>query len=452
MQDENDWSKSQTTLYEDNFDQVANEGGSDVKSARLNSNNADILSLAVEKWMAADWDALISIDTASISGLESGWKLALLKASAYQQCGNHLSCQEFLSIAEELGCRAAVARTVLFSGIDNSLGKMFSLLDDDEKAMRYFDSALEPITTSVDRLTSVRSRAVSELSRLGLLPKASKLLTQELERDICGVMPFQQIDARLKILESEVELINHQLTLCYRKAQLFASSSKSLDHEDLADRDKYLSSLKQLSPSQLGQDIWVLEKTNFKKGGFFVEFGATNGVLLSNTYLLEKKFEWTGICAEPNPKFFKELQQNRSCLVRNTCISDRTGDEVEFIFAEEYGGITKFATGDNHTEKREAYSSAGLKVMLKTVSLHDFLLSVDAPIDIDYISIDTEGSEYAILRNFLFSKWRVKIFSVEHNYSENRNNIYELLSREGYQRVECQWDDLYYKPKYFKFD
>jgi hypothetical protein len=33
---------------------------------------------------------------------------------------------------------------------------------------------------------------------------------------------------------------------------------------------------------------------NTKKGGFFVEAGAYDGVVVSNTLLMEHKFGWTG--------------------------------------------------------------------------------------------------------------------------------------------------------------
>jgi hypothetical protein len=46
------------------------------------------------------------------------------------------------------------------------------------------------------------------------------------------------------------------------------------------------------SKSETRQDLFVLEQLNFKRGGFFVEFGATNGIDISNTYLLEKEFGW----------------------------------------------------------------------------------------------------------------------------------------------------------------
>ena len=52
--------------------------------------------------------------------------------------------------------------------------------------------------------------------------------------------------------------------------------------------------------SQINQDIFVLYTLDWKREGYFVEFGATNGIDLSNTYLLEKNFGWKGILSEPN--------------------------------------------------------------------------------------------------------------------------------------------------------
>ena len=67
------------------------------------------------------------------------------------------------------------------------------------------------------------------------------------------------------------------------------------NYEDISKIMQYFSQ----SYSQLRQDLFVLNQLKFKKNAFFVEFGATNGINLSNTYLLEKKFNWNGILVEP---------------------------------------------------------------------------------------------------------------------------------------------------------
>jgi hypothetical protein len=71
--------------------------------------------------------------------------------------------------------------------------------------------------------------------------------------------------------------------------------------------------------SQKGQDKWIIESIfGGKRNGFFVDLAATDGVALSNTYILEKHFGWTGICIEPNPEFYTKLQNNRNCI----CVND----------------------------------------------------------------------------------------------------------------------------------
>ena len=65
------------------------------------------------------------------------------------------------------------------------------------------------------------------------------------------------------------------------------------------------------SYSQLGQDLTVLKFYNDKRDGYFIELGASDGITLSNTYLLEKEFGWKGICAEPVPVKYEALCKNR---------------------------------------------------------------------------------------------------------------------------------------------
>ena len=72
------------------------------------------------------------------------------------------------------------------------------------------------------------------------------------------------------------------------------------------------------------------------------------------------------------------------------------------------------------------------------------------PKRIDYLSIDTEGSEYEILSNFNFDAYDIRAITCEHNYMPERERIYKLLTSKGYFRVDTEkskWDDWYTKSK-----
>ena len=200
-----------------------------------------------------------------------------------------------------------------------------------------------------------------------------------------------------------------------------------------------------LSRSQLGQDLWVLEQLGWKQGGYFVEFGATDGVLLSNSWLLEKHFGWRGICAEPNPKLFERLQQNRSCSLSPACVYRSSGERLRFVLDDAYGGLEHLGQDDQHVDKRNAYAAVGDLIEVTTTSLMDLLDHQGAPAVIDYLSIDTEGSELAILEGIDWSRYQFRCITVEHNFTEQRQGIQQLLEAQGYQRREAQWDDWYWK-------
>jgi hypothetical protein len=252
---------------------------------------------------------------------------------------------------------------------------------------------------------------------------------------------------QVMLLDSELNVLIHELDLSIQRGQLQTADqnddpvASSLDELN----EKWLKKIRSRAVSQLGQDLWILEKCSYKRGGFFVEFGATNGIILSNTYLLEKDFGWNGICSEPNPEFLNLLKKNRLCIVSDECIGSSTGEKVEFVFADVFGGMVADIDKDEHREKREAYRASGATTHLTTISLHDFLLKHNAPKTIDYISVDTEGSEFAILGAFPFSEWDVRHITVEHNNTPQRQLIRDLLSRHGYRCQEAQWDDWYYR-------
>jgi len=192
--------------------------------------------------------------------------------------------------------------------------------------------------------------------------------------------------------------------------------------------------------SQIGQDKYIVEHIfNRKKNGYFIELGAGDGEYLSNTFALEKNLDWGGVCIEPNPKFTSALGKNRSCHKVFSPIFSVSDKEVEFSIVDggEFSGISNLL-GNIGSYKVEN------KIMLKTKTLTEVLDSIKAPTYIDYMSLDTEGSELEILKGLDFSKYTIGYMSVEHNFRPLRYKIHQYLLSNNY--VYARWnrfDDEY---------
>jgi len=409
--------------------------------------NENLLETSRTQWQFGDWDSLAALSREDIEHHPERAKLALLAAAGQHQSGNMQAGKQFCTLALNWGAERQLVSKVLIAGALNTVARAKLISGNNDQARLHFEESVAVLFPRMDKRLYVESRAVRELAKLGLLKQAVGLVNDK----VANFKDSSLIDySRVKVLETEIELLSHELSLAQQRGQLHvgrdvnkshSSKSEITTKQDGVDIDK----LKQRSVSQLGQDLWVLERTNYKKNGFFVEVGATDGVLLSNTYLLEKEFGWTGICLEPNPVFFERLQNHRSCIVSDQCVSGETGKTINVIFAGAYGGDEAYQSEDMHYDKRQAYKNIGQIKPLTTISLHDILVQHNAPQNIDYISIDTEGSEYEILSAFPFESWNIRLITVEHNYTARRELIQKLLTARGYRVSERQWDDWYEK-------
>lgn len=202
--------------------------------------------------------------------------------------------------------------------------------------------------------------------------------------------------------------------------------------------------LRHTSYAEHHQDLFVQYLLGSKTDGFFVDFGAGDGITGSNSYLLEKCYQWRGIACEPCRSRHTALRANRACSIDFRCVYTSTGKHVEFLEARDnnLSTISAYVSSDKWKEKR---LESPTSYMVETVSLGDLLASHNAPSTIDYLSLDTEGSEFHILCNYDFHR-EISIITVEHNNNAYRNGIYDLLTQRGYRRVlegYCAWDDWY---------
>lgn len=196
--------------------------------------------------------------------------------------------------------------------------------------------------------------------------------------------------------------------------------------------------------SRDGQDRYVLDNIFHKKhAGFFLDVGASDGISENNTFLMERFYNWKGICCECDPRDIEKLSQNRSCFIVDSPIYKNSGELVDFEIhcANHLSGIAGY--------QLEKYRRSDSKVVrMSSINLMDCLKRFNAPTVIDYMSLDTEGTEYEILSSFDFNKYKINYIGVEHNSQEpKRTDIRNLLIANGYvfNRSVAQDDDYILK-------
>jgi FkbM family methyltransferase len=183
-----------------------------------------------------------------------------------------------------------------------------------------------------------------------------------------------------------------------------------------------------------------------KEGGFFVDIGAYDGVTFSNSYFFEKHRHWQGICVEPIPDMYAKLAQNRSCICVHGCISD-TENEASFTevrgLPQMLSGLTHFFDQKHKDRIAREIRERGGEVQTIHVPCYTLqnLLERHAVTKIDYLSLDTEGSEYAIVQTIDFSKVEIDYLTIENNNQDRRIRTY--LKAHGYQLVRKDCDDLF---------
>lgn len=197
--------------------------------------------------------------------------------------------------------------------------------------------------------------------------------------------------------------------------------------------------------SQFGQDHYLNQHVfENKRDGVFVDVGAYDGLTGSNTLFFEKFLGWQGICIEPDTTQFAKLSTVRSCECVQACISERD-TMARFLSVTE--GLTMMGGLVDHYEPGDlkmVTERSGARVINVATRRLDAVLKEHNITAIDYLSVDTEGSELAILKSFDFNHFKVRALSVENN--RNLPQIPDFMQSLGYSRIaRLGVDDIYAK-------
>jgi FkbM family methyltransferase len=202
------------------------------------------------------------------------------------------------------------------------------------------------------------------------------------------------------------------------------------------------------SYAQAGQDL--LAAYYFKhypaSQRIFLDIGAFDGIGFSNTRLLFER-GWRGVCVEPVLKNYKKLEslyQNTNVITIRAAAADYEGEitlNVATIpWAEEWGSDVSSPT-DDVLERWPEYIWEKETVPVITVSK---ILELNDMTHADFVSIDVEGHEMAVLRGFDLQKFRPHLIVVEYSNSPERRELRRYMNRQGYFPWADNGQDIFF--------
>ena len=199
--------------------------------------------------------------------------------------------------------------------------------------------------------------------------------------------------------------------------------------------------------SQNNQDKY-LEENIFKgyKNGFFVEVGANDGVYISNTLYFENNNNWSGINIEPIKSLYDRLVINRPKCINYNCAIYSSEGEKEFIcndgYTEPLSGIkdTYDARHFQRLNKENILTNSKTKLINVNTKKLETIFDENNIKHVNYLSIDVEGAEFAVIKSINFDKIFIDVISFENNYNDVTIPIIKYLEEKNYKLINTNHD------------
>ena len=184
-----------------------------------------------------------------------------------------------------------------------------------------------------------------------------------------------------------------------------------------------------------------------KSVGNCVEVGAANGLRGSNTLYFED-LGWRTLCIEPNPAYYKIIEETRRESVE--CACGATNQLVAEFTVFDIGSknimssVSGLVPDERLIELHQDIINDKHKIQVQVRTLDSILTERKFSKGIDFISIDTEGTELDVLKGLDLTYWDVSLLVVENNYNDPQ--IEEYLKPLGYFK-DARWkiNDFYIK-------
>ncbi len=194
---------------------------------------------------------------------------------------------------------------------------------------------------------------------------------------------------------------------------------------------------------EIGALTFSLDKHQNRHLGYFLDIGAAYSSRYSNSAALQE-IGWSGALVEPNPSFYAELLKFRATAdvkVFNFAIGAKKGT-AKLINAGALSSLEENRRVDIYDYLRKEISQKSIEPFFETSILTPSMLLQlsQCPWKINFLSIDTEGSEFEILRTFPFDEYRVNFVACEHNFEwDYLAKIDKFMRSKGFKRVMRFW-------------
>ncbi len=238
--------------------------------------------------------------------------------------------------------------------------------------------------------------------------------------------------------------------LVYRDEMLRASTDlKELQGECLQNRRMLIvekarrlcpkSSQETASLSQHGEDAWIWEYLGCPLSGFYIEAGAYDGRIFSNSFFFES-IGWTGLLVEANQELAKlcALHRPKSTVVHGALSNEKHGDSVRFSIAQGATGLDllSFTTSDDSHRARIEREGGFLKEVEVPATTLNTLLEKLSPTTIEFMTLDIEGAELTALEGLDLTRWRPKLLLIESNSASASAKLSDFFASKQYSFIK----------------
>lgn len=205
------------------------------------------------------------------------------------------------------------------------------------------------------------------------------------------------------------------------RLQRVAAPIRSLSKVGRARTYEALGSHRYAYPALKGLDRRVIELLP-QGSGTFLEIGANDGYSQSNTYHLERFKGWRGILVEPLPSLFVicRAHRRRSRCYNVACVSDGGPPSIDLVDR----GLMSVALGLQAREEEARRVPSGLRRVTVPTRTLSWIIDDSGFTDIDFMSIDVEGSELSVLGGLDLQRHVPRFLLVE---TEHPRAVDELL-------------------------